>query len=172
MQAPSSNSGWDQPVAKHRPRRNLHQPHDEHVYYLLEVVKWEWKLSFGVAPPVVRDPDPYSDVRHLAIRAQFLRPRKLAEWPIELTFIPTQHRNEERRQNCRPQHIGSMSLRGEAQAILSLPEDALPSLLPMLIGERFKYLVLHGTALRYRKASVRSFHFRMQINEDEWPLDD
>jgi hypothetical protein len=68
-------------------------------------------------------------------------------------------------------HIGSMNLHREAQAIFSLPADALPSLLTMLIGEKFRHIVLHGTSLRYQQASAHSFRFEMQINEDDWPSD-
>jgi hypothetical protein len=159
-------------VAKANPHRNPSQQRDEHVYYILEIMSWRWRLSFGIAHDLQRDPDPYDDVRHLTIEARFTRPRRLAEQPIELTFIPMEHLTHERRQNDQPHYIGSMNLRRDAQAILSLPWDALPSLLPMLIGDKFRYLVLHGTGLRYRQARVRSFRFEMQINEDDWPLDD
>jgi len=170
--ASSGSPTYLQPVAKAHPRRNQVQRHDEHVYYILEIMSWRWSLSFGIADDPRRDPDPYHDVRHLTIQARFTRPRRLAEQTIELTFIPMEHLTHERRQDDHPRYIGAMNLRRVAQAIFSLPSDALPSLLPMLIAERFRYLVLHGTGLRYRQASVRSFQFEMQINEDDWPLDD
>ncbi|WP_262271839.1 hypothetical protein [Microvirga yunnanensis] len=128
-------------------------------------------MSFGVARDPQRDFNPYDDYRHLAIQARFRRPERLKEKAIELTFIPDLHLEQERRRNDRPPRIGFISLRREAQGILSLPADALPSLLPMLIGEKFKYVVLHGTALRYQQAGVHSFRFEMQINDDEWPPD-
>jgi hypothetical protein len=159
-------------VAKARPRTKPSQRRDEHVYYILEIMSWRWNLSFGIAHEPRRDPDPYDDVRHLTIQARFTRPRRLAEQAIELTFIPIEHLTYEHRQSDQPRYIGSVNLRREAQAIFSLPSDALPSLLPMLIAEKFRYLVLHGTGLRYHQASVRSFRFEMQVNEDNWPLDD
>jgi hypothetical protein len=39
----------------------------------------------------------------------------------------------------------------------------------MLIAEKFKYVVLHGSGLRYRQASLRSFRFEMQIDNEDLP---
>lgn len=129
-------------------------------------------MSFGVAHDPRQEADPYDDYRHLTIHSQFLWPDKLKDATIELTFIPDMDINREQRRTNRPPHIGFINLRKAAYGILSLPSDALPSLLPMLIGDRFQYVVLHGASLRYRQASVRSFRFEMQINEDDWPTGD
>jgi hypothetical protein len=39
----------------------------------------------------------------------------------------------------------------------------------MLIGERIKFVVMHGSTLRYRKADLQSFRFEMQIDDEELP---
>jgi hypothetical protein len=156
-------------MRKRRPRKVPKQRHDEHVYYMLEVLSWNWSFWFGVALDRRHTTDPYDDYRHLTVQGRFLRPAKLKDKTIELVFIPKKELNQERRQNDRPPHIGFMNLHREAQAIFSLPADTLPSLLPMLIGAKFRHIVLHGTSLRYQQASVHSFRFEMQINEDDWP---
>ncbi len=158
-------------MAKSRPRRKQSSPRSEHVYYILKILSWQWSLSFGVAHDP-RQTDPYDDYRHLTIHSQFLWPDKLRDATIDLTFIPDRDLDQEQRRTHRPPHIGFINLRKAAHGILSLPSDALPALLPMLIGDKFGYLVLHGTGLRYRQASVHSFRFEMQINEDDWPLAD
>jgi hypothetical protein len=89
-------------VAKHRSRTSQKQRHDEHVYYILEVLSWNWSFWFGVTPDPQRARDPYDDYRHLTVQGRFLRPAKLKERTIELIFIPKQELNQERRQNERP----------------------------------------------------------------------
>jgi hypothetical protein len=41
-----------------------------------------------------------------------------------------------------------------------LPEDALPLLLQMMIADRFKFLVAHGTRFSHRRASLNAFGSR------------
>lgn len=39
----------------------------------------------------------------------------------------------------------------------------------MLIAEKFKFVVLHGSALRYRQTNLQSFRFEMRIDDEDLP---
>jgi hypothetical protein len=49
--------------------------------------------------------------------------------------------------------------------------DALDSVMRMLLAGRFKYLVLDGEAMRYRKAHIRHSRFETQIDPADYPDD-
>ena len=51
-----------------------------------------------------------------------------------------------------------------------MPEDVLPSLLPMLIGGRFRFVLLIGSKLKRWSAQIQSYNFLEELTEDELPL--
>jgi len=112
---------------------------------------------------------PYDDFRHLKIQGRLIRPSRLKHLLLELIFLPDERLNREHWQNDSPPSIGHLSLHGQPNALMSIPADSLPSLLPMLIAEKFKYVVLHGSLLRYRQTDLRSFHFEMRIDDEDLP---
>lgn len=158
------------PVSKAKASRNKSKRHvEEHVYYVVEILGWEWSFMFGVSnAPHISD-GPYDDYRHLTVRGKFVRPTRLQDRLLELSLLPDEHLNRQHWQNQQPTLIGHLSFHGRPSALMSVPADALPSLLPMLIGEKFKYMVLHGSALRYRQAGLQSFRFEMQIDDEDLP---
>ncbi|MGD9668837.1 MAG: hypothetical protein AB7U75_07220 [Hyphomicrobiaceae bacterium] len=150
---------------KRRRRRSREQ--DEPRTYVVRIEDWEWSLSFGVNNMSHRT-DPYSDFRHLALRGKLLRPTSLKAETAELTLLPDPRLNWDQRQKDEPRCVGSLDLYdGQLRRLLSLPSDALPSLLQMLIGERLHYAVITGDKLRYRKGLVSYFSLDMTIDEDE-----
>lgn len=62
--------------------------------------------------------------------------------------------------------VGSLDRHGEPiTGLLSLPEDALPPILQMMIGERFKFIVAHGMGFSHRHATVHGI--RLEMNPDD-----
>jgi hypothetical protein len=50
--------------------------------------------------------------------------------------------------------------------LISLSADALPSILQMMIGERFKFVVMHGTRFSRRRATLQGFRLEMKSEPD------
>lgn len=148
-------------------RRRRRREQDEPRTYVVRIEDWEWSLSFGVNNMSHRT-DPYSDFRHLALRGKLLRPTNLKAETAELTLLPDPRLNWDQRQEDDSRCVGSLDLYdGQLRGLLSLPSDALPSVLQMLIGERLHYAVITGDKLRYRKGLVSYFSLNMSVDEDE-----
>jgi len=45
----------------------------------------------------------------------------------------------------------------------------LPAILQMLIGERFRFILMTGTKFRYRSARLHGFRLEMKLTEDDMP---
>jgi hypothetical protein len=120
------------------------------------------------------------DYRHLLIRGTVLRPRMIEADAAELFFIPTVKREdfEPKHDEPPPRGVGSLNIhgsKGEARRLvgyLSMPEDALPPVMQMLIADRFKYVLLGGEPMRWRKCSVHSYEFTAHHDEADYPDDE
>jgi hypothetical protein len=55
---------------------------------------------------------------------------------------------------------------------LSMPTDAIGPVPQMLLGGRFKYVVLDGEHMRYRKALIRHYEIKIGHNEEDYPDDE
>lgn len=151
---------------KKRPGR----PRDESIYYVVAIKDWEWSFMFGVSPRHESE-GPYSDYRHLRLRGTLLRPKKVKAQEVELSFLPHHDLNEsERKRQHEPKSVGSLQLyRGKLEGILSIPSDALPPVLQMVIADRFRFVVLDGDKLHYGQGRVRSYHLDMTHSDDDLP---
>jgi hypothetical protein len=152
-------------VSRRKSKRHV----DEHVYYVIEILGWDWSFMFGVSNAPNISGGPYDDYRHLKIQGRLIRPSPLRDRDVELIFLPDERLNQKNRQNDRPMLVGHLSFHGSPNALLSMPADALPSVLAMLIAEKFKHIVLHGSALRHRQTDLRWFRFEMQISDEDLP---
>ncbi|MET4324460.1 hypothetical protein ABIB80_000265 [Bradyrhizobium sp. i1.15.2] len=54
-------------------------------------------------------------------------------------------------------------------ASIGIPLDASAPILQMLIGERFRFVMLRGSKFRCRSASLVSFSLRSELWEDDLP---
>ncbi|KRD72069.1 hypothetical protein ASE60_22700 [Ensifer sp. Root278] len=154
------------PARKKRTRRRKRV---DPVYYIVEVQEWDWSFWFGVSNMPERY-GPYDDYRHLVFCGKLLRPSKVKAESVELSFLPNQHLNEGQRERDQPLSIGHLSVhRRSMSGVLSMPADALPSLLTMATAGRLRYVVMQGEKLHYGQASLKSFRFEMKIDEDDLP---
>ncbi|MEZ5898509.1 MAG: hypothetical protein R3D51_03350 [Hyphomicrobiaceae bacterium] len=141
-------------------RRRRSPEQDEPRTYVVRIEDWEWSLSFGVNTMSHRT-DPYADFRHLVLRGKLLRPTNLKADTGELTLLPDPRLNWDQRQKDEPKCVGSLDLyRGRLTGLLSLPSDALPSLLQMLIGERLRYAVITSANADRRTAALCGHNWR------------
>jgi hypothetical protein len=140
---------------------------------------WEWDLSFGVNVPKYEDWQ-YSDYRHLQIHGTLLRPRKLKVETVELTVIPNIGPAEMEPRHDRPplRAVGSLSVDGKKSegtrlvGYLSMPTGALGPVLQMLIAGRFKYVLMDGEVMRWRKALIRNYRLTAEHDEADYPDDE
>jgi hypothetical protein len=51
----------------------------------------------------------------------------------------------------------------------SLPEDALPPILQMMVGDRFRFVVIHGTKFSHRRATLNGFRLERELEPDDLP---
>jgi hypothetical protein len=64
--------------------------------------------------------------------------------------------------------VGSLDAHGGRLAgLMSIPAESLPSILQMMIGERFKFIAMRGERLKHRRALFRSFRLEMKLDEDD-----
>jgi hypothetical protein len=53
--------------------------------------------------------------------------------------------------------------------LVSIPMDALPPILQMLIGGRFRFVEMRGPRFRYRQTLCNSFRLEMKLDPDDLP---
>jgi len=118
-----------------------------------------------------RDPiDPYHEFRHLELRGRLLYPKGLKTDRVKLTLLPSKDLNPEARKALRPLLVGSLDGHGDPiTGLISLPEDALPPILQMLIADRFKFFVAHGAPFSRRRATLNGYRLATALDTDDLP---
>jgi|ERR1700733_3409231 hypothetical protein len=117
----------------------------EYTYYHFEIIGWDWNYSFSTNAAKWEEKR-FSDYRHLLVRATVLRPRRISVPAAELCFVPDvlSEEFELTRNQSPPPSVGSLSVQGaksEGQRLmgyLSMPKDALESVLQMLIAGKVR----------------------------------
>lgn len=154
------------------PRRNKRRLKEAH--YVMSIDRWEWVFSFGINNTPKWIAGNYSDYRHLVVHGRLVRPAKVAGTATRLSFVPSDIREAAKRFTVHPTHVGSIWKDHKEQSFKSvvlMPEDILPSLLPMLLAERLRYVVFTGTPLFRGHAEIRSYRFTLIVDFDDMPPD-
>ncbi|QOZ24128.1 hypothetical protein [Bradyrhizobium sp. CCBAU 51753] len=142
--------------------------------YIVQIDDWDWSYSFGVNEDRY-DKRPYSDYRHMVVLGKVLLPTKLKRKAeaVELTFMPdTGPSYSDQKEERRPLSVGYVDVRdGRVTGGFTMAIDALDLVMRMLLAARFKYLILDGEAMRYRKARIRHYRFETKVNLEEYPDD-
>jgi hypothetical protein len=144
----------------------------------MEITDWDWEYSFGINSQNYEDRR-FADYRYLHIRGKAWRPRKIKADAVAIIFIPKSGFTEMEWHLDRlaPRGVGTIHIEGAKAAgtklagYLSMPANALGLVLQMLLGGRFKYLLLDGEPIRYRKAPIRHYHFAGQYHDEDYPDD-
>jgi hypothetical protein len=121
-------------ASRRKVRRKGRSPASEFGSHVIAIDDWDWSFSFGVSQTRFDfDEGPYSDYRHLHLRGKVVAPPKTkakAE-TAEVILIPRPNLNEELRGQS-PEAVGGIDLRrGRFEALLSMPSDALSSVLSL-----------------------------------------
>ena len=161
-------------MPKKKQRRRIVQ----HAYYHVQITGWDWDYSFSTNVQKYEDRR-FSEYRHLLIRGLVLRPQGIKAKAAELWFFPNVKAEEfeQKRDEPPPNGVGSLSIEGPKSGppklvgYLSMPEDALEPVKHMLIADRFKYVLMSGEAMRWRKCFIQRYEFTAQHNEADYPDD-
>ena len=135
----------------------------------MAVEDWGWSYSLSLDTDR-RAVDPYPEFRHLQIRGRLLHPR--ASRPTRLRSRCCRPTICCRRQGKSGSHAawGPLNIYDNRMAgLVPIPMDALPPVLQMLIGGRFRFVSMRGPQFRYRKTLCSSFRLEMTMNEDDLP---
>lgn len=134
------------------------------IYYQVEINDWSYPYSFGIG----YKPDgsePYRDYRHLHLMGRLVAPETVKAQSVRVSLIADPNLNLANRARHRPTAIGRIELyRGAFDAFLSIPEDALPSLMTALAAGRMKFASLEGERLHYGKGDVRDVIFDVTLD--------
>lgn len=154
------------------PRTKRHrEPGIRCTSYQVRITGWDWDYSFNLnAPPW--DDKQFADYRHLTVHGDLLRPRRIKVKATELFFLPEAVEMERSRDQPPPRCVGTLNIQHQRLiGYLTLPLDALGLIMQMLTADRFKYVLLDGEAVRYRKAFIRCYRFAESYNEADYPKD-
>ncbi len=151
----------------------------QHDYYHVQITGWDWSYSFSTNVPKYEDAR-FSEYRYLLVRGKVLRPRKIKVETAELWFLPTIKPEDflPLPDQTPPRSVGSLNIQGSKAncfrllAYLSMPENALEPVLQMLIADRFKFVLMQGEPMRWRKCLVRRFEFTAECDEADYPDDE
>jgi len=155
-----------------RKAKRRRKPAEEFVEYVVEIESWDF--SYWLALNTLRDPlDPYHEHRHLQIKGRLLRPAGLSTDRAELSLFPSINMEEARRKDLKPIAVGAIEAYPERlDANFGIPSDALVPILQMLTAERFKFVVMRGSKLRYRSARLHSFSLAAALGGDDLPAEE
>ncbi|MEJ2034550.1 MAG: hypothetical protein P8Y63_16295 [Deltaproteobacteria bacterium] len=133
----------------------------EYETYCIQIADWEAPYSLSLESGRL-GPGPYWEYASIRIKGIVIHPQKIAGKELDLTFLG-------RREIAAALSKASHTVRGTQQyGFLSLPFDAFPLITGLLAAGRYKYVILHGKALYYGSADIRSINFEPNFNEDEW----
>ena len=144
----------------------------------MQITRWDWSYSFSTNVPKYEDAR-FSEYRHLLVHGNVLRPSRIKAETAELWFFPTIKPEDflPLSDQTRPPSVGSLNIRGSKVegfrllGYLSMPDNALEPVLQMLIADRFKFVLMQGEPLRWRKCLVRRFEFTAEHDEADYPDD-
>jgi hypothetical protein len=102
------------------------------------------------------------------IKGTLLKPIRLKAHEVEVTLLPDNNLGEERRKDFEPIAVGTLEINGSKMVgLISIPIDALPSILQMLIGGCFRFLAMNGTNLYRRSTRLSGFRLEMTMQEED-----
>jgi hypothetical protein len=155
------------PRAQGAARKRTIEPYDS---YLFEIERVNSHYSFGDGHHLQRTA--FSEYLHPEITASCLKPDKFRS--RRTRFMLLGDRSAERdlwMQATAPEHhsgVGTLTFRGDRSDYLgSVPFDALWNVLHSAHAGGFRFIYLHGAAVRHGSARIRSIGFYDEFDPDE-----
>ncbi|MEW6450060.1 MAG: hypothetical protein AB1490_05390 [Pseudomonadota bacterium] len=152
---------------KARPKVRKRAEPPDHEHYVFRITDWEWSFSFGAG---FEKDGKHADYRHLEVFAEIARPKRYAGRKASLTFLPEIMFNVSRFAQQEVKHAGFLTVKPKLmEGLISMPADALPLILPMLIAGRFKFAVASCDPMRHRRARIVRFSLEQDVMDDHLP---
>jgi hypothetical protein len=150
------------------------RPRVERVQHIIEFIDWEWDYMFGVVNDPGRFNDgPYTDYRHLEIKAKILHPTSIKASIAEVTCHPDYRlsESEDRRRREPSKAVGYVDHWGkDCRYSLRLPADAFGLVLQMMIAGKYRFLLIEADKSFRGGASIYHFTFSASLDEDDLAL--
>lgn len=148
------------------PLKRRGQPKVDFADYIVEIETWSCDYHFGVTGGRLWDNDPYAEYRHVDITGPIIHPT-LKATTARLCVIPDAQLDRAQRDRHEPDGVGTLTSYGpRLDGYLNIPMDGLLVVLQMLGTAKYRYVEMHGLALRHRKARIKSYRF---CETSEWP---
>lgn len=158
------------PAKSARKKKRRRKPREEFVDYIVAIEGWDWSYSLSLNTDR-HAVDPYHEFRHLQIKGRLVHPKGLKTDRAKITLLPSYDMLPEARKDHKPRCVVSLDAYGDRIAgLVSIPVDAVSSILQMLIGGHFRFASMRGPRLRYRQTLCNSFRLEMTIDEEDMPL--
>lgn len=152
-------------------RRAKERPSDT---YCVQILDWETSYSLSLSLDSTINPGPYWEHATINVSGKLIAPRKHAGKELALSFLASRElanglNNAKIFEKWEPLGVGGITIRGEHKEFFgSLPFDAFPIVIGALQSVKYKYITLHGEALRYGRARIRSYSFEREFEEEDW----
>jgi len=141
--------------------------------YPVKILDWKVDYSFHLNKQPVTREGPFWEYGGLEIQGELLGPEKVKGREIKIVLLA--NRDYDRTLNdpvstkWEPIAIGGLTSRGnDSEYIGSLPFQAFGQILTILQAGKFKFLIFHGKALRYGKASIESLNFTEEFDPEDY----
>jgi hypothetical protein len=147
-----------------RKRKKQHKPEFE--FYTFEIRDWSWSFHFSVDKRTWAE-GPYYDMRPISIVGSIIEPEAFTDLEADVTVMPRAIEEDADSRDVVPSSIGYIEKYPEhLRAYVTIPGDALPSMLAALSAGAVRFVTLVATRMRYRKALVTSFGLVKEIDDE------
>jgi hypothetical protein len=139
--------------------------------HLFEIGPLNPSYSVSLADPK-RERGIYREYWHLELEGRCMAPARLAGRLTRLLFIAERlffERPASVDKDWRPFGVGHLTMKGDRSEYLgSLPFDALWGLANAIAAGTFKYVTMHGPALKYGSCSITGVSFVASYDPDNY----
>lgn len=152
------------------PRKKKAKPSETFETYSIEIAGWSTIYSVGMNPERRFGVGPYEDHCAIKITGVFVEPAKLAGRSVEAYVMADRYMSQAITSNevyaKDPTGVGGLNCRGSnANYLGSIPLDVFSVVVSMLAAGKYKYLMLHGLAMKYGSAQIRYCRFGEEREE-------
>jgi len=140
--------------------------------YVIEILNCCPEYSFSLGHDSYEGP--HSEHAIINGGGKFVIPERLAGQPVKISIFGDRSLAQHLEDTKKPMHFEPLAVahveygRGRSEAWMSVPFDALPIILQGLNAGNLQYADLYGDHLRHRKARIRRFSLKPEINLEDY----
>lgn len=148
------------------------QPTEIHETYVIKVDNIQAHYSFGLNP-IKDSPEPYWEHSHPTLSGNILRPDLKDVEHATILLMADRIYDEvlsgRKSPAYEPRAVGHLETRdGELRGTISIPFSMIGMVMQSFDAQLYKYIVLRGYKLRYRRALVRSIDLTTTFDPDDY----